>query len=748
MQVRTLGHYRIVEVIGEGGMGVVYKAWDTRLDRPVAIKTLTEKRSTDERGRKRFLREARAASALNHPGIVTIHEIGTADDMDYIVMEYLEGQTLTRAIGPTGLPASKAVHFAIQIAEAMAAAHAAGIVHRDLKPANVMITAAGGAKVLDFGLAKSHRAGPSEGSTESLSLTADGAVMGTLGYMSPEQAQGEEADHRSDIFSFGALLYEMLAGRRPFVGKSVLGVLEKIVREDPPPLRQVRSDVPSELEGVLRRTLAKRPNDRFQSMNDVASALRPIGYLLEARQEAPTSEGSTPAANAMGIGWKLLSAMQGQAARRTALALALAVGGLALMVSIPNRSETPIAAKTSVMTASDHYQEGIEHLRRKDRGDRLKLAIASLERAVRMDPRHAASFAALAEAYVVHFASNSDGQVLKLAGEAATRAVDLDAHLAIAHLAVVMVRVAEKRFAEAAQALDRASELDPESPKVYFWRGRLTESQGHVAKAIPIYEMAVTKDPGNWEAWSRLGAIRYGQHRYAEAIQHWESALAVMPDNPWMLRSIGAAHHQEGRYGEAAAAFQRALAIEPAATVYSNLGTSLFFQGKYRDAAEAFSKAIALNPNRDLYWGNRADARRWVPDLRDEAGLDYRRAIQLSRDQIAAGGGPPSSEQLGRLAVWLAKSGDSNQAVTIIKGMDDPSAEVRFRATVVYELAGRREEALRSLEAALNGGHPRFEVQHDPELLSLRADPRYHILVSNLKPAPASNPSRADNRNE
>jgi hypothetical protein len=137
-----------------------------------------------------------------------------------------------------------------------------------------------------------------------------------------------------------------------------------------------------------------------------------------------------------------------------------------------------------------------------------------------------------------------------------------------------------------------------------------------------------------------------------------------------------------------------------------------------------------------------------VPDLRDEAGLDYRRAIQLSRDQIAAGGGPPSSEQLGRLAVWLAKYGDSNQAVTIIKGMDDPSAEVRFRATVVYELAGRREEALRSLEAALNGGHPRFEVQNDPELLSLRADPRYHILVSTLKPAPASNPSRADNRNE
>lgn len=242
-------------------MGAIYRALDTRLERTVALKVLRPETLDDPDRKRRFAREARAASALNHPNIVTIYDIDSDGGVDFIAMEHVEGESLQRRIAEPRVPLDEVLRYARGIAEALAAAHAAGIVHRDVKPANVMVTRSGQVKVLDFGLAKV--AGPSapdgETSTRSLSLqTQEGVVLGTVAYMSPEQAEGRAVDARSDVFSFGVLLFEMLCGRRPFQGSSVATLISAILRDPPPAARRLRPDAPPDLERVVdasRRSL-------------------------------------------------------------------------------------------------------------------------------------------------------------------------------------------------------------------------------------------------------------------------------------------------------------------------------------------------------------------------------------------------------------------------------------------------------------------------------------------------------------
>src|SRR5213593_1577635 len=251
---QTLDHYRIVSKLGEGGMGVVYKAHDTHLDRPVAIKVLPPDKVADPSRKQRFVHEAKAASALNHPNIVTIYDIRSDQGTDFIVMEYIDGQTLDELIAPKALRQRQALHYSVQIADALAKAHGAGILHRDLKPSNIMVTDEGRVKILDFGLAKLLDAEDSspEGTTlTERPITEQGTVLGTAAYMSPEQAEGRKVDARSDIFSFGSVLYEMVTGRKPFTGDSQLSLLTKILNEDPAPPGQLAASVPPELERTI-----------------------------------------------------------------------------------------------------------------------------------------------------------------------------------------------------------------------------------------------------------------------------------------------------------------------------------------------------------------------------------------------------------------------------------------------------------------------------------------------------------------
>jgi serine/threonine protein kinase/Tol biopolymer transport system component len=272
-------HYDVVREIGRGAMGVVYEARDTRLDRPVALKILSPDRVSDPGRKQRFIHEARAASALNHPNIVTVHDINTDDGVDMIVMEYIRGKTLAELIPTKGLRASVAVKYAVQVADALAKAHGAGILHRDLKPANVMVTDEGRVKVLDFGLAKlldRAESSPDDQTVSKYGLTDQGVVMGTTPYMSPEQAEGRTLDARSDIFSFGSVLHEMLTGERPFVGDSNLSTMAKIVSEKPKPVGELVPSVPPDLAKIVARCLRKDPARRYQFMADVKVALEDV----------------------------------------------------------------------------------------------------------------------------------------------------------------------------------------------------------------------------------------------------------------------------------------------------------------------------------------------------------------------------------------------------------------------------------------------------------------------------------------
>ncbi|HSG00029.1 MAG TPA: serine/threonine-protein kinase, partial [Vicinamibacterales bacterium] len=279
-----LGPYEVIAPLGAGGMGEVYRARDTKLDRPVAIKVLPESFGDDPDRLTRFEREARAVAALSHPNILSIYDFGTHEGVAFAVMELLEGETLRARLAEGCLPARKAVEISLQIAGGLAAAHEKGVVHRDLKPENVFVTRDGRVKILDFGLAKVVAAadgGPSDRRAGLLSpematvtgpakLTAAGVVMGTVGYMAPEQVRGQAVDHRADLFAFGAILYEALTGTRAFKGDSAVETMNAILKEDPPDYGAMSGPVPPVLDRIVRRCLEKNPDERFQSARDLA----------------------------------------------------------------------------------------------------------------------------------------------------------------------------------------------------------------------------------------------------------------------------------------------------------------------------------------------------------------------------------------------------------------------------------------------------------------------------------------------
>src|SRR5262245_10505938 len=280
----ALGPYRIEAKLGAGGMGEVYRARDTRLHRTVAVKMLIGRTSGHPNTLERFYREARAASALNHPNICTVHDIGTSDGQPYLVMEYLEGETLRDRLHRGPLELKELLEIAIQITDALHTAHSHGIVHRDIKSANIFITTRKQAKVLDFGVAKvMPPAGPTAGLGQNQSsdfisetLTERGVAVGTVAYMSPEQARGEELDARTDLFSFGVLLYEMATGTLPFRGNTAAVIFDAILNQQAAPLRSVRSELPEKLEEIIRAAMEKDPNARTQSAAAMRDALRAV----------------------------------------------------------------------------------------------------------------------------------------------------------------------------------------------------------------------------------------------------------------------------------------------------------------------------------------------------------------------------------------------------------------------------------------------------------------------------------------
>ena len=743
MQGRTLLHYHFLEKLGEGGMGLVYKARDETLGRLVAIKVLPDAR-LDPSSRGRFFLEARTASALNHPNIITIHEIASCEGTEMIVMEHVEGSTLGELLTSGPLPVADVLNYGVQIADALAKAHAAGIIHRDIKPGNVMITRDGLVKVLDFGLAKVHpTAADHAPHAPTLELTGARVVLGTAAYMSPEQATGDPLDSRSDIFSFGVVLYEMIGGRRPFEGRTTVEVLRQLLAPEEVPVDVIRHRAPDSLVQIVSRALAKDRELRFASVEQMRHELRAVQPTSSRAIVVPASSAS----DAPTISLALPPAVPSDRGRpaghrrmRQAIALTAATATIvALLVSLPSLLGRDAAGETGTKATGSsyqHYAVGQTLLKRHDRRGDIDRAIEAFTKSIEQDAKYAPGYAGLADAYYRKNLSNPDVQWKRLALENATQAVSLNPDLAIAHIALGKAMLANGRTDEAEGPLQKALELEPGQPAALISLGAVASARKDLTGAETRYREAMASAPQDWQPVAELGQLFYKSARYPEAIDAWERCAKLVEDNATIYRNLGAAYHALDRTDEAARAFQQALQIEPTAPVYNNLGTLRFFQGRYADAVAAFRKAVEMRANSYLYWGNLGDAHRWNTPTKHEASAAYRTAIQLAQDALTAKG--DHEDLLATIALYRVKSGDSAGALRDIAAVNaaaKPSPVMLFRATVVYELAGKRDAALAALERTLRAGYSPREIRTEPELISLRTDTRFHLLMSRVSPS-------------
>jgi len=738
---RRISHYEVIEALGAGGMGVVYRAHDVTLDRDVALKVLPGDRPRSENARRRFRREAMAASALSHPNIITIYEISAEGDTDFIAMEYVRGSTLTSILKSRALGLEEALQYAIQIADALGKAHSAGVIHRDMKPGNIMITSDGLVKILDFGLAKFNRDmletgdGSNLDRTREVTLTQPGMVTGTVFYMSPEQARGERVDARSDIFSFGSVLFEMVTGKLPFTGANSMAVLHNLHFSPPHDLKQLRPDLPPELVTLLHRMLEKDVDKRIQTMNEVSYELRkaagmsvePATWQRSAGWLTATSArpayGSVDASCRRSLWIKIGSV--------SLLAVLLLMGGHWVKKWIGSRMVIQGTLQAPVEdNAYSLYQRAREYLDHDDREGNVDRAIKLLERAVQLDPQSAVSYAGLAEAYFSKNQNSPDPQWVKLTSQYANKAISIDSYLASAHEALGLSLLQSGDSARAEKEFQKAAELDPKSAKPYLSLARLYAKTEKRDQSLEELKHALSLDPKNWKIYSMLGFDAYQVANYEGAASNWEEALKLEPDNVPILQNLAAAYHSLERNDDAAAALQHALQVSPTGDIYNNLGTIRFYQGHYDEAVPVFEKAVSLGANNFDTWANLGDAYRWSSNQKDKAGSAYDNAIRLVRDQLSQH--PEQLDLHADLAMYLAKRGDRAGALQELKLLEsahikDP--DILKVAATAYELCGQRDKALAALTAAVQAGESVADIKNEPELVSLRTDPRYHLQV-------------------
>lgn len=586
MEGQVFSHYQILEKLGQGGMGLVYKARDLRLQRLVAVKVLPAAKASDPVTRQRFLREAQAASALNHPNIVAVYDICEQGDTDYIVMEYVDGRPLNHAIPATGMEMALALHLGGQIAAALGAAHAAGIVHRDLKPGNVLVTRSGHVKVLDFGLAKWESQQP--GGPDMAPLTAAGMVFGTVSYMAPEQAGGGAIDSRADIFSFGVLLQEMLTGAAPFSGGHTLALLHAIQYDAPRPLRAVRADLPQSLEGLVLKCLEKKPERRFQTIADVASALRAI----------PTGAGERPTMEMAAIQQPPLTRPPAAGTERAAIAV------LPFRTLSADRDDAYLA--TGIASEIVSALTGVPGLRVASH-----LASFRFQEAV---PDLAQVASTLNVRYVMTGSLRRAGNRIRVIAELADAADGVmiwsrtyergleDLFAVQEDIAGAIVRATGGQIIRAGTA--HASRAPAESldawglvRKAYHFWTYAFRVEG-VDESLDLLRRAISMDPQYAAAYAYLGFYLVQRivlfispdtaRDRKEAVEAAERALELAPGDPEVLENIGVVYFDCGQTDTALQTLRRAVQIAPFnLTAWGYLGLVLGWTGGPAQLAEA-----------------------------------------------------------------------------------------------------------------------------------------------------------------
>lgn len=595
-----INQYEIVSRLGAGGMGEVFLAQDSRLRRKVAIKVLPVESITNEQAKSRLLREARAAAALDHPNICGIYEIGENENCSFIVLQYVEGETLSVRLKRSLPDLRFSLTIACQVADALADAHKHGIIHRDIKPENVMITASEHAKVLDFGLAKVIRDGGIEHSkaeTES-QLSVTGMIMGTVPYMSPEQLRGEELDSRSDIFSFGILLYELFCGQRPFNGKSKAEVISEILTREPEPFRDSISSRFPRLEWVVRKCMEKDPTRRYQTMGDLIVDLQQVRRELDSDPSLPKTE-AQPGSVSMPSWRKFFTS------KTIVIAIVVMMAGAVLLYVLyprtPALRSNPVSSSIN-SPAYEDYVRGKVKVSSQNREDN-DAAIKLLEQAVASDPSFAPAYAELAHAYIVkafYFASSSQTKQLNENAEVAIqKALALDPNLAEAHYARGLILWTHaKGFPHelAIQSYKRALALNPNFDEAHHQLGVVYYHIGLLDKARAEIEKALAINPDNTLARFRLGTIYLYSGKDEEAL----NVFKTIPEevNPSIRdRTMATALFQLGRLNEAADVaenFLKKFPTDEGGGMTSFKAMLLAKAGKQSEAEDAVRRAIDI----------------------------------------------------------------------------------------------------------------------------------------------------------
>lgn len=770
-----IGPYRVTGHLGRGGMGEVLCGHDDRLDRPVALKRVRSGSRDPETVRRRFRREARVVARLNHPAIVGVYDWEEADGEDWLVMERVDGVSLDAVLEDGPLSPERAAKVAREIASGLAAAHEAGLVHRDLKPANVMVTAGhpNRIKILDFGIAKQVELESNAGNeVRPTTLTEAGLVIGTVSYMSPEQALGYPIDHRSDLFSLGTLLYQMLSGVSPFEAGSKVETLSRICGARETPLSDLDPSLPAGLTGLVGRLLEKQPERRPADALEVVAELDRQNGMPQASADAPAAElgaaGPDDATLEMGALDTETAAPRVAPAEKEedqgtyatprlypkwgvplAAAGALAAAGLwgwSSWLEAPAVDPGAGAASVAItdpdadeeLSAYQLFQRGMTLLERYDREGNVDHAIDDFLRALARDEGFAPALAGLAHAYWLDsIRGSNDPQRLEQALAAAERAVQLNEHLAVARVNLGRVYCEMGRFEEAVRELERALQIEPLNAEAWTWLGKVAEAQADIPQAEEYYLRAIDSQPDGWLAYSYLGSFYYHAGRYEEAASSFSRHLELLPDSFLGFSNLGATYYMQGRLGEAAAQFQQALQIHPDPTIYSNLGTIYFTQGLYTQAVSAFEKAIEHGGASNYrQWGNLGDAYRWTPDSEPKAREAYTRAIQLLSEKLAVT--PQDINLRTLLPLYHAKNADCDRARISLSTLGDLPGDdgtAWFRIAVANEVCDHRDDAFAALEMALQAGYPKADIEGDPELRRLRQDAGYDRLVVRLQSA-------------
>jgi non-specific serine/threonine protein kinase len=649
---QTISHYKITGTLGRGGMGLVYEAKDTRLDRSVALKFLPDELLNSTGAKDRFQREARAASALSHPNICIVHDIGEHGGDPFMVMERLEGSTLDEKIENSYFDAKDLINTATQIATGLEAAHSRGVIHRDIKPSNIFVTRDGFVKILDFGLAKldeHHDVPPEDRPTE---LTGAGALLGTVKYLSPEQALNRPVDERSDLFSLGLVYYQMATGQHPFEEDSSVGTINALINKEPAPIQQRTGVVPTGFVRIVNRLLAKNPDDRYQSASEL---LKDLESVASGRRVS-------------GTWFRVPFALRNLYPVLTVVAITLLAFWLALWWTPPPPASTsndlnrlallplsyegpPEKANVATMLPALLYESlrsnsGLETVSfdtSRSYAPEEEYAIVAkelgadwvLKGGLEIDgSEYAATWELLGPGKTVHwdevrrgdlneifsvaqFASGEIGRTLgefDSNSENSTRPNSNAIRFYLLGKSYLDGWDVEHSYEHAEEAFQKAIEADSGFGQAHagmalaYWdQWELTQDPDAVSKAFREAEKAVLLAPDHPDSHLAMGVVQLGRGRFEEAIQSFETVLELAPADDAACRQIGQTYEGLGKYDEAREMFQRAVDLNPGFWQnYLALGNFLLYRGEFEKAKVPYRKLISLRPKSDIGHNNLA----------------------------------------------------------------------------------------------------------------------------------------------